>query len=398
MSTPQAVRHINETRALETIRLNGSMSRADLARDLGITRSTASSTVASLMAAGMLIDETSEEIDKKTTFRTGRPSINVKLNPNFASYIGIEIGVGRGSIAIVNFSGEVVALKEYEFNEKGCTPDEVAQLVAIEVNELLSKSEGITKPATGRISIAALKDNTGFLLRSPFLNWYNIPFLDIIRSALPEINILGIENDADAFAVAEMHKSPHVNYNDAVFLLLDTGIGGCSVVNGSIVRGYNGLAGEIGHIIVGEKGIATAGDSVIDGSLESFIGRRALFKRVREFGGSATSVPELLLDADLDGKATDRALNEWARNFGKGLASIVGILAPEKIVISGPLAPIFGRVEHMIKQALKTHLVEGSHVPEFITSNLGRTAPAIGAALIVRQEQFHYDDEILFGR
>ena len=44
------------------------------------------------------------------------------------------------------------------------------------------------------------------------------------------------------------------------------------------------------------------------------------------------------------------------------------------------------------------HLVKGSHVPEFITSNLGCTAPAIGAALIVQQEQFHYDDEILFGR
>jgi predicted NBD/HSP70 family sugar kinase len=346
MSTPHAVRHINETRALEAIRLKGSMSRADLARNLGITRSTASSTVASLMAAGMLIDETNGEKDKKTTVRTGRPSVNVKLNPNFASYIGIEIGVGRGSIAIVNFSGEVETIKEYKFNEQGCAPDEVAQLVANEVNHLLSNSEVITKPATGKISIAALKDNSGFLLRSPFLNWYNIPFLDIVRSALPEIKILGIENDADAFAVAEMHKSPHVNYDDAVFLLLDTGIGGCSVVNGSIVRGHNGLAGEIGHIIVGEKGISTAGNSVINGSLESFIGRRALFKRVKEFGGSATSVSELLLDADLDGKATDRALNEWARNFGRGLASIVGILAPEKIVISGPLAPVFGRVEH----------------------------------------------------
>jgi len=374
------------------------MSRADLARELSVTRSTASSTVASLINLGMVSDETNSAKRIDPQKRTGRPSTNVFLDPNYATFLGVEIGVGRGTIAIVDFAGEVIALEEYQFKIDDATPAKVAGLVADEVNQTFSKLGDKLKPASGAISIAALTDTSGHLVRSPFLDWYDIPFLEIMRSALPEVEILGIKNDADAFAAAEMHYSTKNDRENAVYLLLDTGVGGCSIVDGKILRGHNGLAGELGHIIIGDAGSAIDGDTVVNGSLESYIGRQALFKRHQELGGSANSISELLTAADKGQSSAIEALNDWAKYFGRGIASIVSILAPEDIVISGPLAPVYIRNEALVRDSLASNLVSGSHIPNFRVSNLGRNAPAIGAALIVNLELFNYNETILFGK
>lgn len=399
MSTPQAVRHINKTRVLEALRRNGPMSRADIARELAVTRSTASSIVASLINLKMVTDEIDRAEQIGLRMRTGRPSTDVFLNPNYSTFLGVEIGVGRGTIAIVNFAGEVISLEEYKFKIENATPTKVADLVADEVNQTISKLEDKLKPTSGRLSLAALTNSSGHLMRSPFLGWYNVPFLEIMRSALPEIEILGVENDADAFAAAEMHYSTENDHNNVVYLLLDTGVGGCSIVDGKILQGHNGLAGELGHMMIGGAGTAIDGDIVVKGSLESYIGRQALFKRHHELGGSANSISELIAAADEGQSSAIDALNDWAKYFGRGIASIVSILAPEEIVISGPLAPVYIQNEALIRDSIASNLVPGSHIPNFRVSNfLGRTAPAIGAALKVQLEHFNYNETILFGK
>lgn len=397
MSTPRAVRHINETRALDTIRRHGSMSRADIARKLGVTRSTASALVSSLIEIGMLTDGPSVATSSRTSKRTGRPSTDVCLNSDYAHFLGIEVGVGRGAIVIIDFAGEVQALHEYRFSLEKTEPEKVAEHVADEVRAVLATLDSPTKPISGKISIAGLTDTGGHLVRSPFLGWYDLPFLEMMRSVLPEVKLLGVENDADAFAAAEMHYSMSRENANVVYLLLDTGVGGCVVVDGNILRGYKGFAGELGHIIVGDKGYTTSGRSVVDGSLESYVGRRALFKRYSHYGGHAEYVSEFLAALDAGEKAAMSALHDWAKHLGRGLATFVSVLAPEHIVISGPLALLYARSEAVVHAALESHLVAGSHFPEFRISGLGRSAPAIGAALLVQQDQFTYDQKIVFG-
>ena len=398
MSSPSAVRHINETRALDAIRSQGSLSRADIARELKVTRATASVLVASLIEVGMLVDESDAASAARTTKRTGRPSTNVCLNPNYAYFLGVEVGVGRGTVAIIDFAGEVHAKHDYRFSLDQNEPKEVAERVANEVRAVLATLDRRPKTISGRISIAGLMDLKGHLVRSPFLGWYDIPFLEMMRSALPEVELMGVENDADAFAAAEMQYSVDRENENTVYLLLDTGIGGCAVVDGNILRGHMGFAGELGHMIIGDKGYSTSGKSVIDGSLESYVGRIALLKRYSHYGGHTEYISEFVAALDGGEEAATSALHDWANHLGRGIASIVSVLAPEHIVVGGALAPLYERCDAVVQATLASKLVAGSHFPEFSISNLGRTAPAIGAAFLVRRDLFTYDPKIVFGK
>lgn len=397
MSTPSAVRHINETRTLDAIRSHGSMSRADIARELKVTRATASALVASLIEVGMLIDDSEAASGSRTSKRTGRPSTNVCLNPDFSHYLGVEVGVGRGTVAVIDFAGEVIGLREYRFPLETTEPKDVAESVANEVRATLAMLDRPTKTISGKISIAGLIDLKGHLVRSPFLGWFDIPFLEIMRSALPEVELISVENDADAFAAAEMHYSVDRKNGNIVYLLLDTGVGGCTVVDGNILRGHMGLAGELGHIIIGDKGYSTSNKSVIDGSLESYVGRRALLKRYSHYGGHTEYISEFVAALDAGEEAATSALHDWANHLGRGIASIVSVLGPEHIVVGGALAPLYERCDAGVQAALASNLVAGSHFPEFSISNLGRTAPAIGAAFLVQRDLFIYDQKIVFG-
>ncbi|WP_068115800.1 ROK family transcriptional regulator [Tropicimonas marinistellae] len=396
MSMPRAVRHINETRTLEALRRNGPMSRADIARELGVTRSTASALVASLVDIGLLTDAPDGTTEPDTEKRTGRPGTRICVNAEHAFFLGIEVGVGRGSVAVVDLSGKVRATREYRFSLERTTPQKVAELVAKDVRKTLAELGTSPQLRGGIATVPGLVDFAGHVVRAPYLGWRDVPFLDLMRAALPEVELVGLENDANAVAVADMQMTPGARKN-VVYLLLDTGIGGCAVADGKVLRGNNGYAGELGHIIIGDKGYSSSERSTVDGSLESYVGRRALFARHDHYGGRSERISDFLTALDAGEKAAVATLDDWTKQLGRGLASIVSVLNPEQIVLCGPLAPLFARGEASARASLGAHLLAGSHVPQLSLTHLGREAPAIGAALLLQHNLFAYDEELLFG-
>lgn len=395
MSMPRAVRHINETRTLESLRINGPMSRAGIARELGVTRSTASAIVASLAENGLVIESFGPVPDAER--RTGRPGTNICLNADHALFLGIDVGVGRGSVAVVDFAAEVRMSREYRFPSEGADPAEVATLVAAETRAALSGLVSRENLRVANVTVPGLADFDGRVVRAPYLGWHDVPFLEVMRAALPEIEIAGLENDANAFAIADLRLSGRIDKCHAVYLFLDTGVGGCAVAGGDIVRGHSGHAGEFGHVIVGDRGYSKPALSTIPGSLESFIGRRALFARHRHYGGASISVADFLLALDGGEAAASATLGDWAHHLGRGLATLVSVLNPEKVVFSGPLAPLFQRADDAVHASLGAHLLAESHMPQLRLSKLGRDAPAIGGALLLQRDLFAYDRTLVFG-
>ena len=105
---PSAVRHINEVRILDTLYRQGSASRADLARELGLMRSTVGNLVAGLI--GQALVEETELTGATPNGRTGRPGQLLQLNPGHSAFIGADLGVGHLSVVAVDLLGRVFKL------------------------------------------------------------------------------------------------------------------------------------------------------------------------------------------------------------------------------------------------------------------------------------------------
>src|ERR1700712_3197750 len=106
MSMPRAVRHINEVRILDSLYRHGVMTRADLARELGLMRSTVGNLVARMAEQGLILENAVS--GSTPAGRTGRPGQDVQLNPAHSTFIGVDIGVGQMSVVAVDLLGRPI--------------------------------------------------------------------------------------------------------------------------------------------------------------------------------------------------------------------------------------------------------------------------------------------------
>lgn len=128
MSMPSAVRQTNETRVRHALLAQGPMSRADLARELSLTRATASNLVANLMDASQVI-ELAEDAPQKQQ-RTGRPSTLVTLNPDHALSLGAYIGSDHVALCAVDYAGQTRHFEEAPIGEGQSAPEQMAETLA----------------------------------------------------------------------------------------------------------------------------------------------------------------------------------------------------------------------------------------------------------------------------
>lgn len=393
MSMPRAVRHINEARALSALLKRGPMSRADLARDLGITRATASSIVSSLMESGYVAEGSAQETDRQR--RTGRPSTLVSLRPGHAVFLGTSIAIDRIAFAAIDLSASVVFSTSIPFDCAGNDYRAIAAFIAETILDMTSAIDDRQSIQGLNVAVPGPVDFHGTVMRAPLLGWRKVPLKQAIQDRLPSIPVAHFDNDANAFAFADMHRNGRPDDLDAVYLFIEDGVGGCIMHDGTILRGHNGYGGELGHMIVGEVGFAP--DPTIKGSLESFIARPALLARHRSYGGNAETIAALV-DALRGGEtAAQRAVKDWARFLGRGLSTLVSAIDPAAIVIGGEVSSIFPFVSDVVRESVREHLLEESQNVPVELSPMGVEASAYGVALIQHKQFFAIDSALLFG-
>eukprot|EP01037_Dinobryon_pediforme_P014080 gene14080-14198_t len=391
MSMPRAVRHINEIRVLETVFRHGKMSRASIARQLGLTRSTASSLVSGLVEEGLIIED---EIEDSRDVRTGRPGTLVRLNAHHAVFIGADIGVGRISIIAIDLEATVVAESHEKLDMANLQPAIIIEQLTRSVRAIMDRLSATYHIRSLCLTVPGIVDHDGMVLRAPILGWANIPVLQMVSAAIPEIPLLIAENDANAFAMAELYNAGADAPNSALYIFLDAGVGGAIISSGEILRGHDGYAGELGHIILGDEGFVDL--ATIPGSLESFIGRDAVLARYSFHGGIAKDLDEFIAAAERQESAATATLVDWAFYLGRALASLTSIFNPEKIVLGGPVSAIFKYCESDVLHSLNRHLLLGHPVPNIAVSSLGANGPAIGAASLLHKRILSVDENLVY--
>lgn len=390
MATSATARQINQRRILQTLFLRGPMTRAQLARELAMTKSGLSNVIEELIGDRLLL-ERPEPASRPV--RVGRPGTSLELDAAGACFLGAEVRPGRVSTTLVDMKCQVVGVPGETHAVDTADPTRVVELLGGIVDRFAA--DGTWTPLSGVCLVIP-----GFVSRLGTahvagLGWHEVQIQDVLRHRFGRNTT--IENDANAAAFAEWYGSPPNERHDLLMLALSTGAGAGLVSDGRIVRGYNGMAGEIGHIVLSEQ--ASGAFDAQPLTWEQAIGSNAL----RDAYSRRIDAPATLADfvqAVGAGDAIPVGLAEtWARWTARGLLALIYAHDPERIVVSGELAPLFHLMKGVVEAHIRDRLASGFPLPTITTSALGGHIASLGGAAIMhsawlREAVGNYDHNV----
>ncbi|MDQ1038609.1 putative NBD/HSP70 family sugar kinase [Streptomyces sp. V3I8] len=335
--TPRVLRAMNDRAALDLLLEHGPLSRTRIGKLTGLSKPTASQLLARLEAAGLVVVTGTSE---------GRPGPNAQLyavNPVAAYAAGLDVTPERILAAVADVTGRTVG--EYELPTPGRRP---AHTVVRQVTDALDgavKAAGLVRSDVQRLVIGtpgAFDPNTGRLRYASHLpGWHSPALLDELAAALPMP--VEYENDVNLAAVAEQRLGAARGHEDFVLLWNEGGLGAALVLGGRLHRGWTGGAGEVGFLPVPGAPLVRHVTKANSGGYQELAGSQAIPKLARELGirpiptGPYSEVAATLVEqaAGIDAGPHRELLKTYATGLATGLASLVSVLDPELVVLSG---------------------------------------------------------------
>jgi predicted NBD/HSP70 family sugar kinase len=365
--TQQGMRRRNLARVMHAVSAEGSLSRAGVAAHIGLTRAAVSSLVDELVRSGLL-----EELGPERPGRVGRPGSALAVSGHGPAGIGAEIGVDHLAVCAVDLRGQVRSRAvRYGTNRgRSCEP------VIVELTGLVRKvvaeaeSEGLW-PAGLAVAVPGLvARDTRTVVRAPNLDWHDTD----LGALLPAELTPAVGNEANFGALAELwlgEGTPH----DFLHVSAEIGIGAAVVVDGRLLRGTRGFAGELGHVPVHPDGPdCPCGGR---GCLEQYAGEEAVLRAAGlEPGEDRVG---LLAQRATDGDENVRhALRDAGEALGIALTGAVNLLDPQAVVLGGALAGLAPWLLPSLRDELARRTA-GPACPVSV-SRLGSEGPLLGAA------------------
>ena len=378
VARPNTIRDINRQIVLNYVRERGPISRAEIAQETALQRSTVSLIVDELKSGG-LIEEVSGES------RGGRPPILLSLRTADPVAIGVDLGTISTVVATSDLAGRVLEQEEFQTD-----PDarKTAARVVECAREFVRRSGG-TIEGVG-VSLPGLVDTeTGTATFIPHFKWRDWGVAEELREALGLA--VHVDNDANAAALAELwFGRPEIReVRDFIIVLVEEGVGTGIVIDGQVYRGRSGAAGEFGHMTIGQGApIACAAGS--RGCWEAFSSQRAALARYEQAQGGGEKVDfKQLIDLALEDEGAARsALRETARYLGVGIANLTQGLAPDAVIVGGPIVRAWSLIVGDIKAAVGEGICRGLPPAQIIASTLGEQPTLMGALSLVLITKF----------
>jgi predicted NBD/HSP70 family sugar kinase len=374
---PDSIRRHNLNVLLAELRENGPLSRVELTHNLGLNRSTIGALVADLTECGLVTEHA-----PGTRAGAGRPSHVVAPRVDGPYAVAVDITVRQLKVAAVSLGGEVLARHTVEMAEFAPPADAVAAVV--HGAEIVAKSVPAGSwPAGVGVSVAGtVGRRDGRVLVAPNLRWVDVDLIAGLRSELGATLPIRVGNDANLGVLAEHLRGVARGVDDVVYLLARVGVGAGILSDGVPLRGFRGLAGEIGHVIVEPNGPACyCGNR---GCFERVVGERALFARAGMAGISDSDGAAQVARAAESGDARAEAAIEHVCGWlAVGLAGLSHLVNPQLIVIGGSFAALLASRCHQIQTALDQLMKSApGDSAEICVGMLGADAPLLGAAEI----------------
>jgi predicted NBD/HSP70 family sugar kinase len=382
----RTVRRANLGLVLSHFAAHGPLSRARTALETGLNKTTVSSLVAELIGTGLL----AETGDEERPGNVGRPAQTVRLNPDGALSLGLEVQFDYLSVCATDFSGAVRYEREVAARNRASDPEMVLDQVAGLALDALAAAHERGMPAVGvTIALPGLVDvDAGALVASPDLGWEDVPAVAMLARRLDQPGLpIRADNESNLGALAELWAGAGQRLNDFVYVSSPHGVGAGIVFHGRLYRGAHGYAGELGHVTVDPDGpLCTCGNR---GCLAMLVGEDALMAIAVERGLTATSgrmatraLAGRIRQGDRRTLAAVERIGQW---LGIGLAGTVNLLDPEALVLGGCLGELAQWLERPLREAFKVGTLADDSC-EILASQLGHSAAVRGAAALALRE------------
>ncbi|MCP3856331.1 MAG: ROK family protein [Actinomycetia bacterium] len=313
------------------------------------------------------------------------------------SVIGIDVGGTKTLGLVIDAAGNVLLQEKWPTRQGAAA---VTEMLAELAQELRSRIATTHKVRGLGVGLAGLVDSMGRLRRAPNLvdaDEFAVRDLLEPRVGMPVL----VDNDANCAARAELHAGVAVGVRHGVLITLGTGIGGALIVDGAVVRGAAGMAGEPGHMLVdpaGPKcvcGLSGCWERYASGAGLAYLGRRAADRGdLASLVGTVDGTPEpirgehITRAARLGDPEASAVLDEFAWWVSVGLANCAAMSDPEMIILGGGLVRDWDLFGPRVRRHLNEVLVAAEHRPEIRVepAAAGEAAGALGAALLAADE------------
>jgi predicted NBD/HSP70 family sugar kinase len=360
-----------------TLLVEGAMSRADLARRTGLTPAAVTKVVAPLADAGYL-----GERGPSQNGSLGRPSSLVDVRASAAFFAGFKVTDAEVIGVLVDFSGQVRASATRAL--RSAEVDEVVDDIGAMTEELCSGAAG-AEEALRYVSVAVSGDvdrATGLVSSSPFLRWRGVLLGQLVqrRTGLPAV----VDNDVRALTAGEQWFGAGAGMSSFAVVTIGAGIGCALCTDGRILSGAHGVSGELGHLPVADPSRSCYCGG--HGCVETVASTASLLRDVSAAAG--TPVQTLEEAVVLGAGGDDRVLAVFAevgRVVGLAIASVVNLVGPQCVVLTGEGLAALDLIEPSVRTALASQAYGHAIHSELIVRPLTFEAWARGAATVALQ-------------
>jgi predicted NBD/HSP70 family sugar kinase len=379
----ESLRERNRLRVIDALRTRGAISRADIARQTGLSRSTVSSLVGDLQAAGLVVERVAESAAPASP-QGGRPPVLVALDQSAGAVVGLDFGHDSLRVAVADLSYAILAETSIDLEVDTAAQDALDTGARL-VGELIEEA-GVDRDrvlAAGMGLPGPIDRASGLVHSQPILpSWVGLnPAREMEeRLELP----VHLDNDANVGALGESTFGVGRGTHVMAYLRLSAGIGAGLVINGRPFRGARGVAGEIGHVLVDPNGpICRCGNR---GCLETFVAGPALCELLRRSHGQLT-VRDLLRLAEDGDAGCQRVLADAGRVVGRAVADLCNYLNPDLVVVGGDLSVAGDVLLEPMREAVRRFAIPAAMEDvEIVVGALGGRAELLGALALAGHE------------
>ena len=364
---------------LATLRTEVEMTRADLAKATGLSRSAVAEAVQDLIRQSLIAEV--EPAAYPGQFRRGRPAGMLTAAQPGGTVVGIDYGHAHLAVAVADMTGTVLAEERQTVDVDG-RPAEALDLAAELVLRLLgvtgtdvSDVRGLAAGIPGPLDLGSHRILSPTIMSS----WVGIDAQAELSCRLKRRVILG--NDADLGALGEQRFGVARGIRDFVYVKVSHGIGAGFVLDGKPYRGSRGMAGEIGHTQL--SGVTTPCRCGNRGCLESVVSLPRLIEQLRQLGIGSTNradSQQSVLNAAIKNTAGARVVTDAGRTIGRVLADVANCLNPELIILGGELGDAAATLVLGVSESMNRYAQPS--IAELVTitpSMLGPRAELMGA-------------------
>lgn len=352
------IKAINRSLILNTLRREGSLSRTQLTDISGLSVGAVSQITGDLLEKKWILEVGEGD------YTGGRRQTLLRLNPDAGLAVGVKLMEGRAVCAITNLEAQVIHQTESETG-----PDHSPQAIARVLCALIERT--VAEADTGHRRIfgigiglaGVIYPSQGLVHYSPFFGWRDVPLGDLIRAQL-DLPVY-IENDVNTFTLTEQLFGSGRHAANFVVVTIGRGIGMGMVFHHQLYQGAAGGVGELGHITIDPEGPVC--DCGKRGCLEALASDVAVIRYVKAAAArgeissarSAETLNDVIAAADTGDALAKYALARSGSYFGRGIATMINMLCPPLVIVSGEgvaagdhrLLPMF--------EAMKQHVFNG---------------------------------------